>query len=952
MYMENSKNNRATVLNAGKQADGILPRISTVHTEPYANYILRLLFEASPDGFFAMMLNQPVDWNPRQPDEVLFNHIYKTQQITLHNKRSIDLNPGFKANLLGVSPERYFSYDTESGKSAWKKLLNSGWLHMETSEEISPGMFIWIETEFVNLYDNSGKLLGCFATQRDYSHRYSEIDSLNKSNSDLSSAISAIGDPLIMTDANGVVTYLNYSAEVTLDLNYDQLINKRITEILQVDDPETGLNLKSILEQVKSGGLNYRFSNKSHLKFGIKETNITGVVSAVKNEEGTHIGWMLLLRYPGEVLTEVVEDKINLARMKRHHGNIESGYWEIDLNEGKVWIGDDMFRLFGIRRVMKDDPEELKYLQTKMNEMIVSEDRSKVEQAAGDLINKFQGYSLDYRIIDQETKRIRYMRSVVEVHKDASGNPSMISGSALDLTWYYDEVTKLSFFKELVEAAPVGILITDPSGIITFINKKITEITGFEPAELIGNKPSIFKSGVLPPQFYENLWRVVLSGEVWQGDIINRKKDGSHYWDSASIAGIKDKTGDIVSLSAFKTDVTRRKKLESEVKKQRDQLDQLHKEKVMLLENLSHEIRNPLNGISGFLDLLISEVTDYNQRKLLKSIKHSSERIRNRLDAVTDILNIEKDSWQINLKTSDISNVLSEVLAYYREMAEEKGLRFDTYIQENLKVVTDPQLISKAVGNLLDNAVKFTTEGSIRVEILSPPVEGGEIIIKVTDTGSGIKKESIDAIFRETPVISSDISPIRSGNGFGLKVTKEILKKLGGTIKIESVPGKRTSFTIILNPAQFSEQNIEEDDDKIKHFQKIIAPDKLHEILIVEDSRINSDVIALYLRRICTVDSAKNGEIAIKMAKEKNYSMVILDINLGEGLSGVETMKKIRSFSGYELIPFIAVTGYTLNSDKKTILEEGFDFFYTKPLDISKFTDFIKDLLLPENAEH
>ncbi|MBP7543446.1 MAG: response regulator, partial [Ignavibacteriaceae bacterium] len=98
--------------------------------------------------------------------------------------------------------------------------------------------------------------------------------------------------------------------------------------------------------------------------------------------------------------------------------------------------------------------------------------------------------------------------------------------------------------------------------------------------------------------------------------------------------------------------------------------------------------------------------------------------------------------------------------------------------------------------------------------------------------------------------------------------------------------------------------------------------------------------------------SAKNGEIAIKMAKEKNYSMVILDINLGEGLSGVETMKKIRSFSGYESIPFIAVTGYTLNSDKKTILEEGFDFFYTKPLDISKFTDFIKDLLLPENAEH
>lgn len=946
--MDNERSRRATVVNPAKNSDGILPKISSVHTEPYTNYIIRLLFEASPDGFFTMMLSHPVEWDPEKDDPVLFDHIFKTQQITIFNKRATELNPGFHGNLMGVSPERYFYYDVKSGRSAWKKLLKTGWLHLETSEEISPGMMIWIETEFVNIYDNNGLLLGCFASQRDFSHRYYEIDSLTKSNKDLGSTISAIGDPLIMIDKSGIVTYLNYAAEVTLDLTYDQFVNKKITDIVQIDDLDTGQNLKSILEQVKVSGLNFRLGNTARLKYGIRESSITGVISSVKADDESHIGWVLLLRYPGEVQKEFIEDRVNYERMSRLNKLTAMGNWEIDLNHGKVWISDDIFDLFGIRRVMRDDPEELKFLQTKMNEMIVVEDREKVEKAATVLINEFKGYSVDYRIIDPETKKIRYIRSVVEVSLDNSGNPAMITGVAHDLTWYYDEISKSSFFKEIIDQAPVGIVVTDPSGIIKYINKRIADITGYTPEELLGQKPSIFKSGVLPVQFYENLWKVVLSGEIWQGDIINKKKDGSHYWDSASISGVKDKDGAIDKLVAFKQDVSGRKKLESEIKKQKEQLDLLHKEKISILESLGLEIRNPLNGINGFLDVLISEVTDYNQRKLLKSIKNSAERVIKKLESVANILDMEKGSWRVNMKLTDIGAALQDIFNFYREMAEEKGLRFDTYVQEGIEVVTDGALIAKATGNLLDNAVRYTSSGSIRVEVMRTPGDSDELLIRVTDTGPGIKREIIDSIFRDSISVSPDLSKLTTSSGFGLKITKEILKKLGGTIKIESVPGKRTSLTIVLQPDGVITEK-DNDQEMIDQFRRQNKNNLLNEILLVEDSKINSDVIALYLRRICNVDSAKNSEVALKMAGEKQYSAVIMDINLGNGMDGVDTMKKMRAIPEYSSIPFIAVTGYALNSDKMRIIDEGFDFFFTKPLDMAKFALFIQDLLVSED---
>ena len=943
--MERGRPTRIGNNNPNKRSDGVLPEIASVHTEPYTNYILRLLFEASPDGFFVMMLDQPVVWDPTTEDPALFEHIFQNQKITIFNTRSAELNSSFDGNLMGVTPERYFYYDTANGRAAWKKLLNTGWLNMETSEDISPGMSIWIETEFVNIYDSDGLLLGCFATQRDITLRNAEVATLSAGNSELSASIASIGDPFIMADAKGVITYLNYSAEVTLDLTYDRLVNKGITDLLQITDPDSGSDLKQILEKVKTTGIPFRLGNNAKLKFGINETAVTGVISSVKKDDGVHIGWILLLRYPGEALKEIVEDTVNLERMKNLNKALNAGYWEIDLVKGNVWISDDMFRLYGIDRTLEDDPEELKYLQNKINEMIVPEDRPNVEKAATELIHDFKGYAVDYRLIDTNNAT-RYIRSIVEVHNDEAGTPVTISGIAIDLTWYYNYLTTSSFFEQIIEDAPLGIVVTDPSGIIRYINKKFAEMTGYTPLELMGQKPSILKSGVLPPVFYENLWKVVLSGEIWQGDIINRKKDGTHYWDSGAISGIKGKNGAIERLVAFKQDVTGRKKLESEIKKQRDNLERLHKEKISLLEDLNLEIRNPLNGISGFLDLLISEVTDYEHRKILRSIKHSTGRVLNRLNAVSDILNMEKDSWRVNLKSVEPAVALKEVLDYYREIAEDKGLRFETYIQEGLSLVTDPELIAKATGNLINNAVKFTSEGTVRVEVVQPHSGDEEILIRVTDTGPGIKKDEIDAIFSDAYAPHAELTRTVESNGFGLRVTKEILKKLGGTIKIESVPGKRTTFTMVLSPGT-SVEIVDDELDRVNHFRKVSQTSIRQDLLIVEDSKMNSEVMALYLRKICGVDTARTGEQAVRLAEGKLYSAVILDIKLGEGLSGVETMKKIRQLPGYEDVPFIAVTGYALNADRAQIVEEGFDFFFTKPLDMSSFVNYIKDLVIP-----
>jgi PAS domain S-box-containing protein len=692
---------------------------------------------------------------------------------------------------------------------------------------------------------------------------------------------------------------------------------------------------------VRTTGLPFRLSEGAKIKYGVKENEITGVISSVARDDGQHVGWILLLRYPAPVRKELIEDTGNMERLKRLSKSIQAGYWENDLIQGKVWISDEIFGLYKIKRTSLGDPNEFNLLQKKINELIVSEDLPKVERAANDLIANYKGYSVDYRIKDTETGSTRYLKSIVEVHSNTSGHPVLISGVAIDLTWYYNYLTTGSFYGKIIENAPVGILVTDPAGIIQYTNKKITEMTGYEPQELAGLKPSVFKSGVLPPQFYENLWNTVLSGQIWQGDIINKRKDGSHYWDSEAITGIKGETGEIERLVAFKRDITQRKKYEGDLKKQRELFERLHKEKVGLLQDLNLEVRDPLNGVMGYLDLLADEITDTDHRKLIRSVKQSTERVINRLNSVADILNMESDSWFVRLKRTSIAAALEETLHYYQLIAEEKGLRFESYIQEGTSLVTDSELIAKATGNLLDNAIKFTREGSVRIEVLKPSTDENEINIRVTDTGPGIKKEEIEAIFSETSEM-----PRSDNSGFGLRLTREILKKLGGTIRIESVPGKRTSFTIVLSeggPDLQTDQELE----KLRHFRKMTQSSLQHEILLVEDSKVNAEVIALYLRKVCRVEIARSGEQGLQKAQTKRYSAVIMDINLGEGLSGIETMKEMKMIEGYKDIPFVAVTGYALNSDREKIMSEGFDFFFTKPLDMAEFAVFVKELVLP-----
>ncbi|MBK6344726.1 MAG: PAS domain S-box protein [Bacteroidales bacterium] len=204
-----------------------------------------------------------------------------------------------------------------------------------------------------------------------------------------------------------------------------------------------------------------------------------------------------------------------------------------------------------------------------------------------------------------------------------------------------------------IEQNPVSIVITNKEGFIEYVNPKFSEITGYSGKEAIGQKPSILKSGAHSDEFYRELWQTITSGKDWQGEMQNRKRDGSFYWENVIISPILNESGKITNFVAVKEDITEKKNIIEELKIAKEKAEESDRLKTAFLQNISHEIRTPLNGILGFSELLIQEWTSPEERiEYNEAIQISGKRLIEIVSNVLDISIIETGQVILNPESS------------------------------------------------------------------------------------------------------------------------------------------------------------------------------------------------------------------------------------------------------------------------------------------------------------
>ncbi len=496
-----------------------------------------------------------------------------------------------------------------------------------------------------------------------------------------------------------------------------------------------------------------------------------------------------------------------------------------------------------------------------------------------------------------EAKIIGQGREVVAQRKDGSvfpvdlavtevkiGDLQRFVGTLRDISERKAHEEKQRLQGAALESAANAIVITDVEGKIVWVNQAFTRFTGYEKERVLGVNPRILKSGKQDRTFYKSMWDCILSGQVWHGELLNRRKDGSEYPEEQTITPVADESGKITHFVAIKQDITERKKVETM--------------KSEFVSTVSHELRTPLTSIRGSLGLLMGGgmgELSAQAKSLVEIACNNSERLVRLINDILDMEKIESGKMAFSLRPIELGPVIREVISANQGYAEQYQVKI---VEQNsypgVRVLADPDRLSQVMTNLISNAAKFSPEQSeITVIVLR---QGEGVRISVVDQGPGIPKEFQPRIFSKFSQADASNTRQKGGTGLGLSISRAIIEKLGGSISFDTESDKGTEFHVDLPIWKVTEQLITSDDGN--------RP----QVLICEDDPDVAVLLQMMMEKQgIGSDVAYSAEEAWQQLGQQEYSAMTLDLML-PGQDGLSFLHQLRGEERTRDLPIIVIS--------------------------------------------
>lgn len=365
-----------------------------------------------------------------------------------------------------------------------------------------------------------------------------------------------------------------------------------------------------------------------------------------------------------------------------------------------------------------------------------------------------------------------------------------------------EEILSLSW---VVKQSPVSIVITDLDGKIEYVNPKFCEVTGYTFEEAIGKNPSILKSEHTKSEDYKNLWETISNGETWRGEFLNKKKDGTIYWELASISPVIDEKGKTIKYLAVKEDISDRKQTEEALIKSEKELSEANATKNMFFSIMAHDLKGPIGSFLQLLNLLKTNFNDISNDEKLDYVNiliGLSSKTNNLLEDLLIWARIQMNTIEFSLKKTNLNVLIKRSINIVEEKAKEKNITITKKIDSNIDLLADEDSVKTIIRNLLSNAIKFSYANS-EITIGSNIIEEDNVVeIYVIDKGMGIPEEMINKLFKIETSFSTYGTEKEKGTGLGLILCKELINKNEGKISVQSTENKGSTFTITLQLAK------------------------------------------------------------------------------------------------------------------------------------------------------
>lgn len=392
------------------------------------------------------------------------------------------------------------------------------------------------------------------------------------------------------------------------------------------------------------------------------------------------------------------------------------------------------------------------------------------------------------------------------------------------------------------------------------------------------------------------------------------------------------------------------------------------------LANMSHEIRTPMNAIMGMAEFLQASKLDSEQKELVDVIEHSGRSLLVLINDILDLSKAEAGKLQIDLQPFDFTQWINQIADATRVNAKHKGLHFSLIVDEQLPryLVADPVRLGQCVSNLVSNSLKFTQQGSITIHASKVINNKGKTLLEVCvkDTGIGIAAEQQEKIFQKFYQADGSTTRIYGGTGLGTTITKRLIELMEGEVGLESSAGQGSLFWVsiplieakesdvistpdesnaLLDDINFSDQTSNLDLPSLLSNDRngVEPPQQEKKLLLVEDNPVNQIVAIGFLNRAgySAVEVAENGEEALKLIREKNYDLVLMDCQMPI-MDGFVATREIRAMNDSKAtLPIVAMTACTMKGDRERCLEAGMNDYLAKPLNAKHLKSVLQQYL-------
>ena len=531
--------------------------------------------------------------------------------------------------------------------------------------------------------------------------------------------------------------------------------------------------------------------------------------------------------------------------------------------------------------------------------------------------------------------------------RDESGTIIGAAKIARNITEQKRAQESILFQASLLDAVEEAVIATDLNGRIIFWNAFAEHLFGWASREVLGGNIVEIVPSFSSKDHAALIMEQLREGQSWSGEMILQRRDGSEFLGAITDSPIFNEKGQFIGVVGVSSDITAAKHAEEERARlleserfARMEAEAANRLKDEFLATLSHELRNPLNVVIGYSEILRRSEDTKNSfvGKAAEVIRRNALAQSQLVSDLLDLSRLQMGKLAITHQPASLSTIVGDAIETVRTEAEAKNILLKLITpKESLVVDGDPVRLGQIVWNLLNNAVKFTTNGG---EItISLTENASQAILSISDTGQGIPPEFLPFVFEIFRQADASSSRRQGGLGIGLALVKQLAELHGGRVQAESEgTGKGAKFTVWLPlrnlPVSTMRTAIREPDDILK--QKLI--------LVVDDSRETTEMLSRLLQMEgAFVQTAKSGQDALKLARDSTFDLVISDISMPE-MDGYELLRQLRHLPSMEHVPALALTGFGRISDVKRAQDEGFAEHFTKPLDIDKLLTAVKRL--------